>query len=632
MVQRLPVNSDSLKQRFPDVYRSFFSKCEIVCSAPRSMIWTGGLYFVKQEGLTLRHSIPNRSYVGITPRSQPDIQVRDVISYHPLHQTFETDTLPGYEKDLFERSFISFLKTECGISLQSGFDVYVLSESVCESGIGSIGGYFAACVSCFLLYAQKVTPEQIKQWSMKTTGDLIRDRETKFDEVMRVIWKWELINYSTASGANMMNALLPSPVPILYSSRRVTVHPNAPGSSDLARTDSHSLPLDEKRMYWCARTNEVFDEHIGWPLPCDYGIITVTETQPAPHIISSGYALERELSDVAEEILAFGPKFFDQSDLNDADLPLFYTYCLAQNRSKLWQHSISSITVLALRLLIQLKRTIEQGFSQKRMDDLFQLLNQQHQALTGQSVSNPYLEEVASELKTVLSSRIGEDAIAVCLNFASRGGNLLFATQAAGCRSQIDDVLRTVGSKLKKNLMLSYASWIDGYEKEGGLKIEQWLEQGIYSELMRADALKLVRWNEKSDARVSIEEPDSFQKNSFDLLIDLQRGKLYVAGHECTSKELPSQKMTAKILHALLSTETHRLQNKLLVPSSYTKYRNELQGKIVGPLVALVKQRLGRDLLFKVEGTLTNFTVSIDPKGFQIGMLSPIEDGQRLQS
>jgi hypothetical protein len=65
MENRIPMNSQSLQEKFPQVYQEFFSKCPIVVSCPRSFTWFGE-QAVRYEGLSLRQNLPLRTYVGIT--------------------------------------------------------------------------------------------------------------------------------------------------------------------------------------------------------------------------------------------------------------------------------------------------------------------------------------------------------------------------------------------------------------------------------------------------------------------------------------------------------------------------------------------------------------------------------------
>lgn len=55
--------------------------------------------------------------------------------------------------------------------------------------------------------------------------------------------------------------------------------------------------------------------------------------------------------------------------------------------------------------------------------------------------------------------------------------------------------------------------------------------------------------------------------------------------------------------------------------SSYSKNKNELNSKIIVPLERRVKQNLGKDLVIKATGSLTNFVVYLKRNTIRLAFL-----------
>lgn len=616
MEQRLPINSASLKERFPEAYREFFSKCAIVCSAPRSVTWIGE-HAVRVGGLSMRQSIPIRTYVGIAPTAASRIRIASQVTYDPFLNQFRQDTLPSeeYHKPI-ERQLPRFLKEVGGYEGNFGFDVHILTELPFERAIGAVGSFFVPLFSALLLHKEILSLKQIKLWAASPVADLQKNKETKFDEILRLIWKWEGLIYMTPSAANPFSALLPSSTPVLFASKR----PPETGSERAQQERmAHGLNWVDQARWYGARTTELFKQHVGWPLPFDWGLLSASEAWSLRDTVFSIVGLNEELQRTARSMKKICSSLFE--NFAPDDLPDFLRICRQDDISQIWQQYIGGLHLLSFQALLRFKKIIERGPSRAETEALFDIINKVQAMLYLLNFSSRTLENVAHRFRTLVSQRSSGVEIGIKLNSTSRKGNLLFAMPSSVARIWIPEIVEELQDKIDKKITLDYASWIDGYEEGGGLKVEQFLAQGVYSDFVRLESLKMTRWTRNGEVKNSLVEQADLKKDRFDIFLDLPHGKLFVKGKECSSQEIPSQKSAVTILDALLTAEGHRLHNKMLPESSYAKYRNEFQGKIVGPLVALVKKRLKRELPLKVEGTLTDFIVSLDPKGFEIGVV-----------
>jgi len=154
----------------------------------------------------------------------------------------------------------------------------------------------------------------------------------------------------------------------------------------------------------------------------------------------------------------------------------------------------------------------------------------------------------------------------------------------------VDSVDKTnmdfVGSKM------IYANWIDGVEHEG-LKFEQDLSQGIYSEFLDSSSCLL----KMSDGQVKITDCETSIKNhTKGILIDMVNNKMYINGRKLTSEDLHSQTATVDILKILIENSGKDISNKEFSISSYSKNKNDMLGKIIIPLIELIEKETGKKL------------------------------------
>lgn len=619
MQDRIPHNSESLKARFPEVYREFFSKCAFVCSAPRSVALVGE--YIGYEALGMRQTLPMRTYVGLIPHRAKGFGVVQYVTFDPEGGKFREHILEDDLKNHIEDTIAPLLHIMFPKLAPQGFDVFILSELPLERALGGAGSLIVALTIAWLLVHQIITKEHIASWGKATIAELIVNPETKFDFTVRTIWTVEIALYHTASAISHFISLVPSAVPVIFTCKK-----NLDAEEVMRRVRNNEAvdfsQLISQSQYWAARSNELFGKHVGWPFPFDWGMVSTGQFRMVHEAIFNAADAQEELHEAAREAEKIKDQLLGKSFTGE--LPAFFKLCLPARSAELWQYYIGFLLLLSFQALLKLKRVLEEGSSRKYISELFELLNKIHSTFYPLGLCPDKINAFVHLLRQRIADKIGSDAVAVKMNSTARRGNILFATVTPLARPFMEDLLESIKNEAGEQVSLDYASWIDGYDEEGGVKIEQWLEKGIYSPLLAVDAVQHLVWSKKGEQKVETAARGAALKKKPDLLFDCITRQVCVSGKECTSKELPSQKATVAIMVALLTAEGHRLHNRALPESGYTKYRNEFQGKIVGPLTALVKKRLKKDLDLKVEGTLTDFWVSLDPKGLEMAVVKKL--------
>ena len=617
--ERIPHNSEALQARFPEVYREFFSKCALVCSAPRSVALVGE--YVGYEALGMRQTLPMRTYVGLVSRRVAGLEVVKYVTFDPDENKFHEHILEDDLKGHVEDKIAPLLYTIFPKITPHGFDVYILAELPLERALGAAGSLIVSLTMALLLRHKIITKAQLVSWGKGTIAELIANPETKFDLAVRTIWKIEVALYYTASAVSHFISLVPSAVPVIFTSKK------SMSAEEVMRRVRNNEEVDFNQLinqsqYWAARSTELFGKHLGWPFPFDWGMISTGQFRMVHEAMFIAADVQEELHEIAHEAGKIKDQLLGKAFTGAP--PDFFELCFPNRSEGLWQYYVGFLLLLSFHALLKLRKVLERGSSEKYISEFFEFLNKIHGTFYPLGLCPDKINTFVHLLRQRIADKIGADAVAVKMNSTARRGNILFATVAPLGRPFMEDLLESISKETNEKVSLDYASWVDGYDEEGGVKIEHWLDEGIHSPLLASDAVRVIIWNKKGEQRIETSVREKAAKKKHDLFFDCLAQQVYVANKPCTSKELPSQKATVKIIDALLSAEGHRLHNRALPESGYTKYRNEFQGKITGPLVALIKKRLKKDLAFKVEGTLTDFTVSLDPKGFEIAVVKKI--------
>jgi hypothetical protein len=97
--------------------------------------------------------------------------------------------------------------------------------------------------------------------------------------------------------------------------------------------------------------------------------------------------------------------------------------------------------------------------------------------------------------------------------------------------------------------------------------------------------------------------------------------RIYIRGQSISSKEVPTQKGIVELFQFLLTRSGERIKNNDLPTSPYRSYRNDLQGKVVGPLDRILEKSIGKTSGIRIHGGLTDFEVELEPTSMSIGFI-----------
>ncbi|MBU0707991.1 hypothetical protein KKG41_06495, partial [Patescibacteria group bacterium] len=358
-----------------------------------------------------------------------------------------------------------------------------------------------------------------------------------------------------------------------------------------------------------------FKERPSWPI--DFHLI-YSGKKGGGRVMKSVREIDDVLFDTSEMVIKhFKPL---TKDINSYT-PIFYSECLKEGGDGLHRKYLSTPYVITLEILEGLKNMFELGKSEKSTTQLFHVINIFQLALRILNRSTSQINEICHYLKTHTRKKMGAPHIGAKLTGAGCGGDVLVATTGEQPEKALQEEVTTLRKKLKANIWLDYSSHRDGLE-ERGVIIEQSLKDKIYSSVISQGSVLLERISKEGSTMVTYtSEQFDKKKNTIPLLIDINSNTILIKGKKLTSKEIKSAKTTIKILMILLNRIGHKVAKSELPDSSYTSDRNEIQSKIVTPLLTTLKKSLNKSLPLKIEGSIRDYTICLKTIPFDIYLL-----------
>ncbi|MBU1148712.1 hypothetical protein KKI23_01340 [Patescibacteria group bacterium] len=611
------MNSQNLQEKMPEVYREFFSKSEIVTSSSGNFYWVGD-HAVTYGGLRIVQKLPLKAFVGLESLSENIIEFGDWLFIIPSKSIFENKDIGQIVKNklaaVIKKEILKLIPSD----QFSGFKIHALVEVPTECGLHSSGAISASLALAIFIKYGLATEKEINNWKNINSRQLIKDPQYKFDPIFRLAWKIESVFHADASsGHGPFVSLINSTYPIIYfTEKRSGDYDNHPWTRMPSNLMGHYELLDDMQ-YWGYRMSDVYNLKKMDFSPIEFGLIYSGLRNNTSAIIRSMNDLQSGLNAIASELKEF---FKKNTEITKAK-PLLYKLVGKQGGYGYWERRVETLSIIGSRTLVCFKELYEKGSTDRVLNNLFDSLNQYHEILHLFEASKPFLDKMCNELRAFGQQYYGQ-TIGAKLTGAGRGGDVIFAAPYGTFHDSIRKLMINLKRECGEDIWLDYASWEDGMGNEGGI-IEQDLSNKVYSDFVSAGSVFLKIWENHFKPKievVSLEEYDGV-KEDVDLLIDKTSNKVCVRGECLTSKEIHSAKVTVEILDILLKNINKQVPASQLPPSSYID-RNEMQSKIVSPLVNIIKKKINKTLPLVIRGGLRkNFYMKIDPDDMTIALI-----------
>jgi hypothetical protein len=614
-------NTQALQQRFRETYERFFAEHDLVISFGMNFNITTGLTW-RAGAPAAKHRIPFRMYAGIRKNNEKGVIKIEKTRYYSSR---DQKIIPlEYEPINIEKSLpllIEEIKNRLNTKDFPGVTIDLLYEKPENTGFDAPSAAAVAMV-CFIFYGL-IDIETANKMPLLSGKDL-QNKDTKaaqqFEDIITLALKMlSLTFHGVATGGDIYPGILHGKCPLIFVMEERAGSATKP-YLDLAPIDiSEDMEQAGKLKRWCFHLNDISginDE----PIPLD--VVSIYPGSSRQYAVAMGHVQDVLIPEF-EQLQQETKELYADFDFSDKDhVPSFWKY--VDQPGSYWQQYLRGQAMVRLHLVQELIRLYKYKM---RSTNVYSFLEVQDALMT---INRPFEEAPSRNLRYV-ARKIRERAheLGIRISFRSmfwgkEDASIMVFSQQGTFRDQIFEVIEGLQKDYNPNVHVEFASWRDNWP-EKGLKIEQFISKGIYSDFIEQNSKQLISCDPKGECVHKVIKDHDVNKNDFDLFLDKINGKISVRGQEFSSKEIPSQKATIEILEYLMQNLGKTINNKDLPKSGYTEYRNELQGKIFSPLNKLLKEQLGHEVDLKINGQLMNFEINFDPNGLTVGILDKMK-------
>jgi hypothetical protein len=612
----LPHNTKALQERHKDVYEKFFSENDLVIS--------NDMYVFLFPGVSWRAGspqadlkLPFRMYLGVQKVKKTRALLRGGTTvYKPEIDKFVDESETYLDWEVTEEYLSELIEEISGKKEHQGLRFNCLIEEPGNRGF-EFGVTALLTVACRLIFDPSSHQIMNRIPKIETLKRSDEEAYQLFEKLIANTTNLSSRSYhGVVSGRSLYSALLDGKSPFIGFSEECA------GTIEKRLFDLP--PLDVRGDYvqtehvkrWGFRLSELIGKGDS-SFPLD-----VTSIYPGCHReyrIASEYVENSvvpgfdKLRDEIKEL------FEGHIDLETKHLPSFLNKIDVDGLY--WQRYARGQVYARLQGLIKLVNLFKHRVSSVAANDFMETIDSlKYINAPFEELPSSDVQELARALRRK-SREKGEKIAIRSYGWGKQGANILVFSRNQRFRQEIVKIVEELKEAGNPRINIDYASWRDGWGFEG-LKVHQHISQGVYSELVKVGSKELCSWS--ADHKLTRGIVEKAEPKDFDLFLDATKGKLFIGGMAVTSKEIPSQKASLQILSALMEQVGSCVGNEELPGKTYSGYRNELQGKIIGPLEKVLQEKFEKSSGLSITGKLTDFKVCWDPKEITIGLLREI--------
>ena len=588
MQDRISMNTKSLQNSFPEIYKDFFVNNDIIISGCFSFLWGASWIWHRSNYLRLKSKIPLKCYIGINKISEKKIIIKNSIFYNIINNKFDEIDINNVNKKTSK--ILKLLeKTIYSSDFKWWIEISILSEASRWHGFGFTWTFWATLSVATYLLTWSISQEKLLDYN-----NFIKTKE--FDEIFRLAWKME---YSTKYGNsiwdNAMNTLLNTWNPTLFLCEQFNWEEDI-SIIDNIKYDSYDF---FQKFWW----DSIFQN-----FPLDFCIIyswLPSDTDKIEYFIKSDTRKFNQYENFIQNHII-------QDNIKDIYIEKFI------KKDSIYNNIKDTNVIYSIKTLKLFKDLINLWYDSIIIDGFIENFNEYRVATTLVENHNSFTEDFIN-IFNKNKINIDEKLWMIPTYSGKIWWGYLLVTKEYQSRETIIKTIEEIKENFP-NLRIEYSSWID-WEIKDWVKVEQFVSEEIYSKYF--DKNKLILETNKWE-KILWEHGELIEKIRKGILIDSINRKVYVNGKKLTSKDIPSQATTVEILSVLLENEWKEISNNILEVSSYSKNKNDMIGKIVIPLTKLTKKHFNKEIDIVCKGSLIEFQMSLKEKDINIWIIKKI--------
>ena len=569
------MNTSSLQEKFPEVYKDFYAKNNLVMSWCFSLPWWPGGYGKRPNFAFTTSKINLKFHLWFTKIKEKKIIFKDITSFDITKKVFNTE--------IFTNVFKEEEKILNQINKDFYFDEFWLEIEILSETTRGHSFWFSWIFSAILT-----------TWLFLLTDKISTDKLLDYDNFIK---SQEFIDiFSSSIKLQQLNRYWNSIWQIILSTLYNKAWPSYLISNWIDDLNINTEYFLEKYR----------DRLVSSDLPFDYcmifsGLKTETKT-----IESYKKAWENTLSEISNYI---------KNDItNDVNNYL----------SKFWDNTsisnnfTSNISILSAKMIMVLSRIYTSGYNIWLIEDFIDTVNQFSYAVSLMEKQSSFAEEFKYNFRKNINNSEEKLWIMPIYSWKMWGGYLV-VTKFWISRENIEKTLSDLKS-IYTNTQLEYSSY-DDWASSNWIIVEQNIASWVFSKYI--DQTKFIYKNNFWDSYIwDFVEILSKERNW--LLFDMINNKIYLDSVKLTSKNICSQTTSIGVITKLLENEWKEVSNKDFPLSSYTTNKNDMVWKIVLPFIKFIEQKTWYSIPFECKWGLTDFYLKIEKVKLKIWTIDRI--------
>ncbi len=587
MDERIPMNTKSLQKHFTSEYEGFFAKNDLILSACNSFPWNLG-FGANKNKVHIKQKIPTKTYIGINTLNENKVILSVIKSFDTIHHTFNTVAFKDVNKKHVEIAILirEFLDKQ---GYKKGMEINFLSENPRGHGLAFSWTAGVLIATGIYLTIGKITLSDLQDYDTFIWLPVFEDifqLGRKIDDISR---------YGNSIGNNCYTPMIDGHLPAVIFSEEYDI------KSAEKQIKIHKYKIKD----FFEIKNDIDEIHL------DYGIIYSWNENKIEQIHQLFSNTEEELLTIEKSMISLLKK---HGITKTKDFPfgrIFENHFLTTLEDAFF--------VVNFKLLHMFKLLLEKGFDDTIITEFIQTINENNDIGMFFEQHN----KIYSLCKFWFDhyKKFDEEMIGFFpINTSKTWGSFVFVAKHNKSRDTITQTIKKLQDLGYTDLTIEYASRLDGTCGDG-IQAEQRIHGGKFSEYIQKDQVYYKNNQNKS----FIGNYNEILATEQDwLLLDMLHNKIYLNGKKLNSSDLCSQTTTINILDKLLENIWQDVSNKEFEISSYSKNKNEMIGKIVLPLIALIEKETGERFPLICKGSIYDFYMKLNPSIIKIAIVKKI--------
>ena len=581
------MNTESLQKQFKAEYEGFFAKNDLVVSGCfTGTVWPTWVWH-NSKLMRIKLKLPIKLYLWIHINQSWDIVFWNVNTYKNISEKFEG---AKFEEIIDQNEeIIAFIKRflkkhNCLLWL----NINLLSEWWRGYSF-SFTSTFASVLSIALyMLIGKITPKDLEKYEDFLESDI-------FKEITATAWQIELINiYGNAAWGNQF---------VFYKWYNPA----------LFYCERFNQDIDIEKVgeikYSFTPFTKLFDIVDHNYLPFDYVMIF-------SWLLSNTKKIEQAIQLDDKRLEKYNN--FMKNDILSITKLRKNVYFLDQMEQGIYNQFINMFGILTTIVLESLKKIYTEGENNENINNLIDTINSiRYLFYVLERSPSDFIESFISIFheESKNKEKIG---MVNCYSSKKWGSYVIIMKQGAN-RKHFFDTLERMKADYP-DMVVNYMSRIDGVINDG-VVLEQYISQWMFSKYTTKDQV-YVKTNTGENFLWNYNDIISIHKDG--LLLDTIKNKIYLNGRKLNSSDIPSQTTTINVIDKLLDNIGKDIPNKEFEISSYSKNKNEMLGKIVLPLIALIEKETGENLPLICKGSIYDFYMKLNPSTTKLAIIKKI--------